>query len=88
VIQPVEVYKDGAIFYSLGNFVFDQTLASTRRGLGVGVVWSEQELEFTLFPHADDGHGPALLPYGETKDFCASFLLGIETIDDCRFRTR
>ncbi len=88
VIQPVEVYKGGAIFYSLGNFVFDQTLASTRRGLGVGVVWSEQELEFTLFPHADDGHGPALLPYGETKDFCASFLLGIETIDDCRFRTR
>ncbi len=25
VLQPVEVYNGGIIFYSLGNFVFDQT---------------------------------------------------------------
>lgn len=88
VIQPVEVYKGGAIFYSVGNFIFDQSETSTRRGLGVGVAWSEKVLEFTLFPYVDDGHGTALLPYEETKDFCTAFLSGIETIDDCRFRTR
>ena len=34
VIQPVEKYKDGLIFYSLGNFVFDQMWSEeTRKGL-------------------------------------------------------
>lgn len=34
VIQDVEEYKDGYIFYSLGNFVFDQMWSEeTRRGL-------------------------------------------------------
>lgn len=30
VLQPVEVYHSGVIFYSLGNFVFDQKRAYTR----------------------------------------------------------
>ena len=33
VIQGVEVYKDGLICYSLGNFIFDQRGTRTRRGL-------------------------------------------------------
>lgn len=34
VIQPIETYHNGLIFYSLGNFVFDQTdEMDTRRGL-------------------------------------------------------
>ena len=34
VVQPVEKYKDGYIFYSLGNFVFDQMWSEdTRKGL-------------------------------------------------------
>ena len=34
VVQPVEAYKDGYIFYSLGNFVFDQMWSEeTRNGL-------------------------------------------------------
>jgi len=34
VIQPLEEYKDGYIFYSLGNFVFDQMWSDeTRNGL-------------------------------------------------------
>jgi poly-gamma-glutamate capsule biosynthesis protein CapA/YwtB (metallophosphatase superfamily) len=35
VIQPVERYKDGVIFYSLGNLVFDQLRKETREGLVV-----------------------------------------------------
>jgi gamma-polyglutamate biosynthesis protein CapA len=36
VIQPVEIYKGKAIFYSLGNFVFDQDFSTeTRQGLAV-----------------------------------------------------
>jgi len=34
IVQPSERYKDGYIFYSLGNFVFDQMwLENTRKGL-------------------------------------------------------
>ena len=34
VIQPVEIYKDKTIIYSLGNFIFDQNFSKrTQRGL-------------------------------------------------------
>jgi poly-gamma-glutamate synthesis protein (capsule biosynthesis protein) len=36
VIEPIEIYKGKAIFYSLGNFVFDQDFSlATRQGLAV-----------------------------------------------------
>jgi len=38
VIQPLEQYKGKMIFYSLGNFIFDQFFSSqTQQGLGVGI---------------------------------------------------
>jgi gamma-polyglutamate biosynthesis protein CapA len=33
VLEPVEVYKNGVIFYSLGNFVFDQGWSRTRESV-------------------------------------------------------
>lgn len=51
VVQPVEIYKNKAIFYSLGNFVFDQDFSyNTRRGLAVSLELSEKEQKFTLIP--------------------------------------
>jgi poly-gamma-glutamate synthesis protein (capsule biosynthesis protein) len=39
VVQPVERYREGIIFYSLGNFVFDQyTRPGTREGVIARVV--------------------------------------------------
>jgi poly-gamma-glutamate synthesis protein (capsule biosynthesis protein) len=41
VIEEAEVYKDRPIFYSLGNFIFDQYFStSTQHGLSVGLVLS------------------------------------------------
>lgn len=37
VIQPIEKYRDKFILYSLGNFVFDQTLPGTRDGLAAKI---------------------------------------------------
>lgn len=38
VIQPVEIYKEKRIYYSLGNFIFDQYFSEeTKKGLGVSV---------------------------------------------------
>jgi poly-gamma-glutamate synthesis protein (capsule biosynthesis protein) len=51
VVQQYENYKDKPIFYSLGNFVFDQDFSyNTRRGLAVYLELSEKEQKFTLIP--------------------------------------
>jgi poly-gamma-glutamate synthesis protein (capsule biosynthesis protein) len=52
VVQPVEEYKDGLIFYSLGNFVFDQMWSEeTRKGQIAEIVFEEKEIKsYKLFP--------------------------------------
>lgn len=41
-IQPIEIYKNRPIFYSLGNFVFDQSWSQeTKEGLAVRLVISD-----------------------------------------------
>lgn len=45
VIQRVESYGNGWIFYSLGNFVFDQTRPGTRTGLLARLTFSSARLE-------------------------------------------
>ena len=44
VVQEVEKYKNGYIFYSLGNFVFDQMWSlDTRQGLAVKLTLSKKD---------------------------------------------
>jgi poly-gamma-glutamate capsule biosynthesis protein CapA/YwtB (metallophosphatase superfamily) len=44
VIQDYEIYKEKPIFYSLGNFIFDQYFsAETQEGLVIKIVLSEEE---------------------------------------------
>lgn len=51
VVQPMEIYHNKAIFYSLGNFLFDQTFSQkTQQGLGVGIVFNSSRIEYYLFP--------------------------------------
>ncbi len=53
VVQPIEIYKNKAIFYSLGNFVFDQNLSFfTEHGLTVNVEFDDSKTVFTLVPTA------------------------------------
>lgn len=41
VIEPVEIYNNKPIFYSLGNFLFDQVFSvQTQQGLGIKIVLS------------------------------------------------
>jgi poly-gamma-glutamate synthesis protein (capsule biosynthesis protein) len=45
VVQPVENYKEGIIFYSLGNLIFDQSEPKgTERGLVAEVTFSRNRL--------------------------------------------
>ncbi len=51
VVQPIEIYKNKAIFYSLGNFIFDQDFSfATEHGLTVHAEWSDEKIRFTLVP--------------------------------------
>jgi len=51
VIEPIELYKNKIIFYSLGNFIFDQTWdPSVRNGLAVGLTISDNNLQMYLLP--------------------------------------
>lgn len=62
VIQPIEVYKNKAIFYSLGNFLFDQTFSKeTQQGLGVGIVFDKTKMDYYLLPIENKGFQVNLL---------------------------
>lgn len=82
VIEPVEVYKGKAIFYSLGNFVFDQTGEHETEGLGVGVEFQDNKFEFTLLPYKIKLFAPDFLKGDEKEAFCEKYL-GKFTHDHC-----
>jgi poly-gamma-glutamate synthesis protein (capsule biosynthesis protein) len=49
VIQPIEIYKDKVIFYSLGNFVFDQTFSqNTQRGLAINIKLENENINYEI----------------------------------------
>jgi gamma-polyglutamate biosynthesis protein CapA len=51
VVQEMEIYKDRPIFYSLGNFVFDQYFSvPTQQGLGIGIALRPGSI--TIYPTA------------------------------------
>jgi len=51
VVEPIEIYKEKAIFYSLGNFLFDQNFSfETTHGIAVDMEWNGIEMRYTLVP--------------------------------------
>ncbi|HPL56343.1 MAG TPA: CapA family protein [bacterium] len=50
VVQTMEKYKNKFIFYSLGNFVFDQPqMEQTKQGLAVKIIFSKDQIERISF---------------------------------------
>ncbi len=51
VIQPIEIYQNKPIFYSLGNFIFDQTFSkNTQQGLALNITLQDNSATYTLIP--------------------------------------
>jgi poly-gamma-glutamate synthesis protein (capsule biosynthesis protein) len=51
VVEPLEIYRGKAIFYSLGNFMFDQNFSyDTEHGLTVEIERNATSTIFTLIP--------------------------------------
>lgn len=70
VVQPVEYYGNGVIFYSLGNFVFDQFFsADVKTGLAVRISFEEGEKPVVeLFPVKIDTTQPRILEGAEREE--------------------
>ncbi|MDR1202733.1 MAG: CapA family protein [Tannerellaceae bacterium] len=50
VIQKEEVYKEKPIFYSLGNFIFDQNGHETQKGLLLQLTFDKKEIHYRKHP--------------------------------------
>ncbi len=85
-IQPLEIYKSKAIFYSLGDFILDQKTSNALQGMGVGAIFNKNKKnEFFLFPLESVDNQPKLLDYSERVEFCNKFLGEIKTLKLCYF---
>ncbi len=67
VVQNIEEYKGKLIFYSLGNFIFDQYFSEeTQEGLAVGIERYSDKTVYTLYPIKNRLSQPSLIQ-GEDK---------------------
>lgn len=67
VVQGVEKYKGKFIFYSLGNFIFDQYFSEdTQNGVTLSLKTKENKLLFTLLPVTQKISVPSLSE-GQTR---------------------
>lgn len=69
VVQEIELYKGAPIFYSLGNFIFDQYFSPiTQEGLSVGLTFGAGKVQSVyLFPFFSKKSVPELMN-GERRD--------------------
>lgn len=51
VVEPIEIYKNKAIFYSMGNFIFDQSFSDdVMYGIGVEISLTASTATYVLVP--------------------------------------
>lgn len=74
VVQGIERHNGKVIFYSLGNFIFDQQTPETMTGLGVGMVLGEEKDRFYLYPMKLRNNRPELMKGDEMTEFCKNML--------------
>ncbi len=84
VVEPVEIYKGRPIFYSLGNFVFDQSDPETIVGIGAGVEFQKSKIVVNLHPFNIVKFRPDFMKEPEKTAYCDKLLSNIENLG-CNF---
>ncbi len=70
VVQEIEKYKGKLIFYSLGNFIFDQYFSrETQRGLAVSLELYPSKIIYKLYPYTLFHSQPKLMNEKEREWF-------------------
>lgn len=83
VIGSIEKYKGKIIFYSLGNFIFDQSFSEeTEQGLMVRASFYSDRIEYELIPAKENKSQPAAMADREKEDL----LIWLSSISDENIR--
>ena len=70
VVQDIEKYQGRLIFYSLGNFVFDQSFSrETSQGLALSLELYSDRAVFNLLPAAVEQGQPFLMAHDQSEQF-------------------
>ncbi len=76
VVQDIDVYKDRPIFYSLGNFIFDQYFSvDVEQGLLIKLSFINNEVQYELVPVSSESANSQ--PARMTVDAQALFLANV-----------
>ena len=79
VIQNVEKYNNKLIFYSLGNFIFDQYFSKeTQQGLMIGLEFKDSEQIYNIFSIEEEKAQPSLI---KKSDDILNWLASISSND-------
>lgn len=74
VVQGMEVYRGRPIFYSLGNFIFDQYFSSdTQEGLALSIKIKDAEIEIELLPLESVRSAARLMTEDKKRVFLENF---------------
>jgi len=75
VVQGMEIYKGKPIFYSLGNFIFDQYFSeATQEGLALDINYKDGELTINFLPYKSAQSAPKLLAEDTKSDWLEKYL--------------
>ncbi|MFA6171769.1 MAG: AmmeMemoRadiSam system protein B [Patescibacteria group bacterium] len=75
VMQGMEIYKGKPIFYSLGNFVFDQYFSEdTQEELALSIGWAPDKLQIEFLPMSSKLSQPELMESGKKKKLLEKFV--------------
>ncbi|MFC1655848.1 AmmeMemoRadiSam system protein B [Patescibacteria group bacterium] len=75
VVQTMEIYNGVPVFYSLGNFVFDQYFSQdTQEGLAIGTIFEKDRTVIYLYPYAIPNSQPEFMSEGNKASFLEKFL--------------
>lgn len=68
-MQEIEIYKKSIIFYSVGNFVFDQKFEDTKKGIIIGLELTKNGKIFRIFPIKIENCQPKLMNFEDAQKF-------------------
>src|SRR3989344_944336 len=76
VVQEIESYKDKLIFYSLGNFVFDQYFSKdTQEGLAVELIFRDKKETYKIYPIESIKSQPDLMEEKLAEEFLSDLAM-------------
>ncbi|MEL7563962.1 MAG: CapA family protein [Dehalobacterium sp.] len=69
VTEGIEEYKGKYIFYSLGNFIFDQEIPPRDRSIFIRMLWEGEDVRYIIYPYIIKNATPRLMDTSQGEEF-------------------